>query len=610
MYDAQDSPANPAPRLPRSTRDVVLGDVARSLVGFLVLSAGIARAAPLPILASNVTLNSTATVQAYSVDLGTLPARPILRVIATPDQADETMQLEITAVSWHGMPEAPGTCQGPSSVFTSTSGPGPATLALSLFGCDPRPGAFEGASVSIRIRALHFGSGSAPAQISVEIRGETRPPTATLTQQVDTTLAPTQRTFSPTRDTVIYEDDPDTSNGAGQFLWAGEQVSGVLFPVPTQRRSLLAFDVSPAIPPAVTVDAARLELFATSVLDIGGLVSLRRVSPDGVAIWGEGTGDAIGSEFVGPSAPSAGAASWTHRLTDSLAWSTPGGDTLGGTLASQTMSTIGSKIMSTSALADAVQDMVDTGADHDGFLLVGPRAVTDSRAVQFASSEHSTVPARPRLVVDFTPMEPYETGQISTSVVTFINEGQNFRWIYDLDLDNVYVTSINGVCEVTDLSSPRSLPYTYHYQGVPGFTGIDCCTWRIEDAQTGVVGSGQALFFHNVDASNPANMPPDTDADGIRDLCDNCPTVANGPLHGACRSGPVVRSPCRSHADCGVNGFCSLSQEDINGDFVGDVCVPEPTFAVGLGAGLLLLTATVRLSTLPRDSAFERHARR
>ena len=568
--------------------------LARFTIGIVLLAGAIVRAAPLPILASNVVLNSTATIQSYTVDLGTLPARPILRVIATPDQSDATMQLEITAVGWLNMPTAPGACQGPGSVFTSTSGPGPATLALNLFQCDPRPDALDGASVVIRIRALHFGSGSAPAQISVVIRGETRPPTSTLTQQVDTSLAPQQMTFVAQRDTVLYQDDPDASNGAGQFLWAGQRVVSVFPLIRTSLRSLLAFDVSPAIPPVAVIDAARLELFATSVLDFGGGVSLRRVASDGTFVWGEGPVDAAGTELIGATTSTQNIANWTYRMATSRPWSTPGGDIVGAALLTQTISSTGAKTLTSTPLADAIQQMVATGDDAHGFLLTGPSALLTSRGVQFASSEHATSSARPRLVVDFTPTEPYETGQISTSVVNFIDEGQDFRWIYDLDRDDVFVTGINGVCEVTDLSDQQSLPYTYRYQGVPGFTGVDCCTWRIDDSQTGVVGTGQALFFHNVDASNPANLPPDSDADGIRNLCDNCPFVANGPLRGACRTGPNFGNPCRSNEDCGPTGTCSLSQEDADGNFIGDVCVPEPRFTTGLAAGLALLSALAR----------------
>ncbi len=178
---------------------------------------------------------------------------------------------------------------------------------------------------------------------------------------------------------------------------------------------------------------------------------------------------------------------------------------------------------------------------------------------------------------------------IPTTTAQYFNEGQNFRWIYDLDGDKVLVTPIQGRCE---WSPPGgfliNMPYTYQYQGNPTYHGLDCCTWQISSS-TGVTGTGQALFFINVDSSLPANQPPDSDIDGIKNLCDNCPTVPNGPLFGTCTSGPRTGSTCRSNQEC--NNFpCSLSQDDADRNGTGDAC-PEPGLAAMLGAGLAALHA-------------------
>ena len=575
-----------------------MGWMRRGLMTALALAVSGAHTAlaadPLPILASNVLLSSTATVRTYTVDLGTLPTRPALVVEVTPDGAHPNMQLQVEATNWLNGPGAPGACPEPTSSFVSSSGPGAVKFVnFTVQNCDPRPDAFDGASVEIRIRALSFGSTSAPATVSVEIRGETRPPTGTLTQQVDTFLGQHQIILPASKDTVLYEDLPAASNGAGEFLWTGEKV--VLFPftIESDRRSLLAFDVSSAITPVSVIDAAELRFGVTSLVGGGGTVSLYRVATASGSSWEEGNANATGSEFDG-AASTWVATTWPYRLATFLPWTNPGGDIVGSALASQSITTTGSKALATAALGAAVQDMATSGDDRDGFMLAGPSASLPSRAVQLASSESTSGVQRPELVVLFTPTEIYESGQITTGVKSFISEGQNFRWIYDLDNDDVLVTNIGGICEVVDTSSPQFLPYTYHYEGTPGYTGIDCCTWRIDSASTGTVGTGQALFFHNLDASNPANMPADTDLDGIRNLCDNCVIVPNGPLRGSCRAGPTLGAPCRSNSECGSGGLCSLSQEDANGDTTGDVCVPEPGSAVGLAAGLALTALRAR----------------
>jgi hypothetical protein len=59
---------------------------------------------------------------------------------------------------------------------------------------------------------------------------------------------------------------------------------------------------------------------------------------------------------------------------------------------------------------------------------------------------------------------------------------------------------------------------------------------------------------------------------GVTENCDdNCPDTANGPDGGTCIAGNVG-STCKSNGDCGTSGFCSMGQEDADGDGVGDIC--------------------------------------
>jgi hypothetical protein len=94
---------------------------------------------------------------------------------------------------------------------------------------------------------------------------------------------------------------------------------------------------------------------------------------------------------------------------------------------------------------------------------------------------------------------------------------------------------------------------------------------------------------------DPANMPIDTDADGIFDLCDNCIESPNGPNLGTCVGGFLEGNSCYANSDCS-NGLCSLSQEDADADSTGDACslVPEPEFATMLAIGAMLLMCASR----------------
>jgi hypothetical protein len=564
-----------------------IGWLARAILVCLVATAPPARAAdPLPI-ATNVILTAATPGASFSIDLGTLPNRPWLIVEATPDPAHADMQLEIEATNWQFQASHPGdNCPGPASSIFSPTSSGAAKLSFSLIHCDPLIGALAGETASILVRAIAFGTGSHPAAVSVVIRGETRPPTATLSQQVDTALTPRELSIVASKDTVIYEDDPDRSNGQGDFLWAGQRLSGLF--TSYARRSLVAFELDGHIPPSAVVDYASLSLEVASV-DPAESVHRIVIEPLATGTWDEGNADATGSEFIGTASTSP-AADWEYRSRPTTPWVTPGGDPSDLPIVDVPIDLAGLWTFDEPLLREAVQSMVSDTSGDDGFMLSKPDPATETNeGVRIASRENLSGTTPPTLLVQFTPTEPFESGTVATNLVPFYNEGQNFRWIYDLDQDDIFVTNIGGVCEVVDTTNLRFLPYTYSYGGDP-FTGVDCCTWKIDSPDTGTVGTGQALFFHNVDASNPANLPPDTDQDGIRDLC---PSAPNGPLRGTCMIGLTIGPDCRSDQECPDGGVCNLAQEDTDENFQGNAC-PEPGLAAGLFVGLGLLTALTR----------------
>jgi len=81
------------------------------------------------------------------------------------------------------------------------------------------------------------------------------------------------------------------------------------------------------------------------------------------------------------------------------------------------------------------------------------------------------------------------------------------------------------------------------------------------------------------DTVNPGQE--DWDGDGLGDACDNCRFTSNGPLRGTCTGASEFNgAPCNSNGDCGQDGFCSMNQEDADGDGMGDACDPCPEMAV------------------------------
>jgi len=97
---------------------------------------------------------------------------------------------------------------------------------------------------------------------------------------------------------------------------------------------------------------------------------------------------------------------------------------------------------------------------------------------------------------------------------------------------------------------------------VPG--GVDCGAFHEENA-----GEGYATINVLLD---------ELDDDGIPDDQDNCPNTPNGQDLGTCVNcnDGSIGSTCTASGQCS-NGHCSMSQEDYDGDNIGDVCDVDTT---------------------------------
>lgn len=555
-----------------------------------------------------LTFTDRTQVERLTVDLDSLPNRPILFVDAhlSGGVPDVVIGLKINGFRSQ-FTGGPGACPGPSTEIESDLRAGLSTsVSWSPIGCDPRIGFLTGKTVDVAVRIVDFGSNPAPLRLAVEVRAESRVPNALNLIEFEGTTTQQTLHFGASQDTTLYRRDTAGSNGRGFRLWAGTdrelvfQSGGQISIERYGLRSLLAFDLSPAIPDDAFISDANLVMNVRETRGNGNSVSVHRVAQDGGAPpveWLEGSAEAPGNEYF-PGFDTGPAATWVDRLSPNVPWAIPGGDPvgpffdpLGSPLDTLSISGLGDRTFSSTGLTQAARDMIATGRDEDGFLLVGSDSeILADGGVSFASSRAS---GAPEMIVVFTPAAPYQADTGATGSVTFINEGENLRWIYDLDEDDVFETDIGGICTVTGQAPGNALPYSYQFTGTPGYTGLDCCTWHLDSPETGTLGTGQAIFFHNLDASID-NLPPDSDGDGIRDNCDNCIAIANGPLLGSCLGGSAVGALCNSDLECPGNGVCSMSQEDADGDFQGDACVPEPGFAGMLLFGGAAMAAATR----------------
>lgn len=546
-------------------------------------------ALPIDLPAVTLTTNSNSVTTLIALD--GLPSRPLLVVEVTPDALHPDLVLVVQVDNFVPDPGDPirTSCDEPGATEWSASGNGTVILEADLYACLTQVGQWAGTVAEVTVTAPFLGFLSAsPANVAIEIRAETSVVTGTTTEQV---FGSRILTAIADGGTVFYEDAPTFSNGAGVHLWAGVSTEFDPSFASFSRNSLFRFSsLNEGLPSNADITSAEIELTALGVVGGGGAVDLFAIAQG--AFWFEGIAQGPGDEFFGAQSFSSLAANYVNRF-DSTPWLLPGGDTTTASpLASRVITSSGTHVFAGAALAGAVQDVLDFGDFGDGFKLVGPFDPFDDTAVRFASDDFPDPAMRPTIRVEFDQPEPFSAGALDTDLVEFVNEGDNFRWIYDTDDDGVLLTEIGGICTDTGyLDGDFNVPYEYTYAGTPGYTGVDCCTWQIEGVE-GTVGTGQALFFHNLDASDPANFPPDTDEDGIRDLCDNCPYTANGPLLGSCVdiNGFSTGATCRSNLECAGGLSCDLSQLEDDGAAPGLAC-PEPGFGFGAMLGFLGLAA-------------------
>jgi hypothetical protein len=74
----------------------------------------------------------------------------------------------------------------------------------------------------------------------------------------------------------------------------------------------------------------------------------------------------------------------------------------------------------------------------------------------------------------------------------------------------------------------------------------------------------------------------DADKDAVPDVDDNCPNQPNGPDGGTCIWGTNIGNSCSipgyDPMECGLEGFCSMNQEELDSDEVGEACDNCPNY--------------------------------
>ena len=200
--------------------------------------------------------------------------------------------------------------------------------------------------------------------------------------------------LSANRDTTIFADDPNASDGAGPVVFAGRTNRGG----GSLRRALIHFDLS-SLHAGSTITSVSLVLSVTR--DPGtppAPGTLRRI----LSSWGEAGSFATN----GNGAPAqTGDSTWSHRFygANGQTWAAAGGDLATTESATALFGGAGTSVTfaSTRQLVADVQGWIDASATNQGWAVSGDELTVGS-ATQFASRESSNAALQPRLEISYT----------------------------------------------------------------------------------------------------------------------------------------------------------------------------------------------------------------
>jgi len=254
--------------------------------------------------------------------------------------------------------------------------------------------------------------------------------------------------LQPVKDNTLYENVPDSSNGAGKYLFIGQTGEDNGIPA-SFRRTLLEFDLS-AIPANAVIESVQAAFTINKVPSFGATpdsATLHRLLRD----WGEGASNAPGNEGQGIAAQ-AGDATWNDAFFNTDYWADAGGDF---EVTASAMAPFGASepetmtFSSTPTLVADVQGWVRKPANNFGWILRGDE-ITLQNARRIASRENLVDPV-PVLTVDFSVpsvVDHLGVSQLTASLtnpVAIANAGDGSR--------RLFVVEQEGIIRIYDLAS-------------------------------------------------------------------------------------------------------------------------------------------------------------
>lgn len=207
--------------------------------------------------------------------------------------------------------------------------------------------------------------------------------------------------LEPVKDSSIFSDELNNSNGLGISLFAGRTGGD------ESRRALIAFDIAAVVPAGARIEEAELTLtsFRNSRSDASAddVFTLHAITTD----WGEASAPGSDSGPLGGGGTSAadGDATWLSSFHDGASWSTPGGDFVSSASAQQTVGLVTAPdslpvTWSGIGLVADVQNWLDNPASNFGWVVIGDSNNGERTARLFGSRERSE--GTPKLAIQYS----------------------------------------------------------------------------------------------------------------------------------------------------------------------------------------------------------------
>lgn len=213
--------------------------------------------------------------------------------------------------------------------------------------------------------------------------------------------------ITPDKDNTIYSESDTTSNGAGQFLFAGRTNNGNI------RRALIHFDITGAIPAGSIIESVTLTMAVSKTRGGTVPVYLHNLTSN----WGEGTSD-NGLREGGGAPATKYDATWNQAFYDSLSWNNPGADFNPDIIDSAEVGGIASYTWTSNTdMAATVQDWLDNPQNNFGWLVQGDETDNQS-SKRFDSREGMDKPTLTVTYTTITAIVPKNNGQADKFILS------------------------------------------------------------------------------------------------------------------------------------------------------------------------------------------------